>query len=317
VPPLFSRRDLGKLALGALSVPAVAAKKIDSVVQGVQFGLQSYIFTGIGLPQDGLVDVVIASMVESRLGECDLYAPLVEPARFWDRIRAGGQAGTGATVPPEVASARAQAREELAKWRMSVSLDYFRAIRKKFDDAGIEVYGLSGFPGSTEEELSRTYEIAGVLGARLITLGVTLSAAKRIVSLAEKQSFLVGIQGNPNMSATNPDAIAKPENYEQAVSLSKSYWICFDIGDATGGGYDALKFVEAHHDRIALIYLKDRKKDRLSVPWGEGDTPVAQVLRLIRDNKYPIRCYLDCDYKTTNRPADVKRSFEYAKTVLG
>jgi sugar phosphate isomerase/epimerase len=314
---MLSRRDLGTLAMGALSVPALSAKKIDSVVHGVQFGLQSYIFTGIGLPQDGLVDVVIASMVESRLGECDLYAPLVEPAQFWDRIRAGGPAVAGAAVPAEVTAARAQAREELAKWRMSVSLDYFRAIRKKFDDAGIEIYGLSGFPGSTEEELGRTYQIAEVLGARLITLGVTLSAAKRIVPVAEKHSFLVGLQGGPNMTSSNPDAIAKPENYEQAVSLSRSYWICFDIGDATGGGYDALKFVKDHHDRIALIYLKDRKKDRLSVPWGEGDTPVTQVLQLIRDNKYPIRCYLDCDHKTTNRPADVKRSFEYAKTALG
>ena len=314
---MLSRRDLGKLTLGALSMPAFAAKKIDSVVHGVQFGLQSYVFTGIGLPQDGLVDTVIASMVESRLGECDLYAPLVEPAQFWDRIRAGGPAAPGTPVPPEAASARAQAREELAKWRTSVSLDYYGAIRKKFDDAGIEIHGLSGFPGSTEEELTRTFQIAGVLGAKLITLGITLSAAKRIVPLVEKSNYIVGIQGNANMNATNPDAISKPENYEEAVALSKSYGICFDIGDATGGGYDALKFVAAHLDRITLIYLKDRRKDRLSVPWGEGDSPVAAVLRLIRDNKYPIRCYLDCDYKTTNRPADVKRSFEYAKTALG
>jgi len=28
-------------------------------------------------------------------------------------------------------------------------------------------------------------------------------------------------------------------------------------------------------------------------------------------------CYVDCDYKTSDRPADVKRSLEYAKTVLG
>ena len=285
-------------------MPSVAAKKISSVVDGIQFGLQSYIFTGIGLPQDGLVDVAIASMAESRLGECDLFAPLVEPARFWDPIRTRG---------PEAAEARA----ELTKWRMSVSLDYYRPIRKKFDDAGIEIYGLSGFPGSTEEELIRTYEIAGVLGARLITLGVTLPAAKRIAPLAEKQSYLVGIQGNPNMSAADPDAISRPGDYEQAVSLSKNYWISFDIGDATGGGYDALRFVETHHERLALLYLKDRRKDRTSVPWGEGDTPVAEILRLIRDRKYPIRCYLDCDYKTTNRPADVKRSFEYARKALG
>jgi hypothetical protein len=314
---MFSRRGLGKLALGVLSMPAVAAKKIESVVHGVQFGLQSYVFSGIGLPPDGVIDMVVKSMVESRLGECDLYAPLVEPAQFWDLIRAGGPAGPAVAVPPEVAAARAQAREEISKWRMSVSLDYFRAIRKKFEDAGIEIYGLSGFPGSTEEELSRTFEIAEVLGARLVTLGITLSAAKRVAPLAEKRSFLVGIQGRPDMSSTNPDVIAKPENFEEAVSLSKSYWMSFDIGDATGGGYDAFKFVEAHHDRITLLYLKDRRRDRLSVAWGEGDTPVKDILRLIRDRKYPIRCYIDCDYKTTNRPADVKRSFEYAKAALG
>ncbi len=297
-------------------MPAAAATKIDSVVRGVQFGLQSYIFTGIGLPQDGLLDMVVNSMVESGLGECDLNAPVVEPAQFWDRIRAGGPAGPAATVPPEVAAARAQAREELSKWRMTVSLDYFRDIRKKFEDAGIEIYGLSGFPGSTEEELSRTFEIAETLGARLVTLGVTLSAAKRVAPLAEQRGFLVGIQGRPDMSATNPDVIARPENFEAAVSLSRSYWMSFDIGDATGGGYDALRFVEAHHDRITLLYLKDRRKDKLSVAWGEGDTPIKDILRLIADRKYPIRCYIDCDYKTANRPADVKRSFEYAKAAL-
>jgi sugar phosphate isomerase/epimerase len=295
---------------------ATAAKKIDSVVQGLQFGLQSYVFSGIGLPQDSILDVVVKSMVESGLGECDLYAPLVEPAEIWDRIRAGGPGGPGAAVPPDIAAARTQAREELAKWRMSVSLDYFRAIRKKFEDAGIAVYGLSGFPGSTEEELGRTLDIAEALGARLVTLGITLSAAKRVAPLAGKRGISVGLQGRPDMSVTNPDVIAKPENFEAAVLLSKNYCICFDVGDATGGGYDSLKFVQDHHDRIALLYLKDRRKDRLSVPWGEGDTPLKEILRLIVDRKYPIRCYIDCDYKTGNRPADVKRSFEYAKAAL-
>ena len=259
-------------------MPAMAARKIGSVVHGIQFGLQSYIFTRIGLPQESLVDTVIASMVECGLGECDFYAPLVAPGLTPDR---------------------------------------YRPIRTKFDDAGIEVYGLSGFPGSTDAELTRTFEIAEVLGARLITLGVTLPAARRIVPMVERSKFRVGIQGNPSMNPTNPDTIARPEQYEEAVSLSKSYGMSFDIGDATGSGYDSLKFVEAHLDRLSLIYLKDRRKDRLSVPWGEGDTPVAEVLRLVRDRKAPVRCYIDCDYKTADRPADVKRSFEFAKKALG
>jgi sugar phosphate isomerase/epimerase len=259
-------------------MPAMAAKKIDSVVHGIQFGLQSYIFSRIGLPQESLVDTVIASMVECGLGECDFFAPLVAPG-----------------LAPE----------------------QYRPIRKKFDDAGIEVYGLSGFPGSTEAELARTFEIAEVLGASVITLGVTLPAARRIVPMVEKSKFRIGIQGNPNMNPTNPDTIARPEQYEEAVSLSKSYGISFDIGDATGSGYDTLPFVKTHLDLITLIYLKDRRRDHLSVPWGEGDTPVAEVLRLIRDRKAPVRCYIDCDYKTSDRPGDVKRSFEFAKKALG
>jgi sugar phosphate isomerase/epimerase len=286
--------------MALLPVSAMLAKKIDSTVHGVQFGLQSYIFSGIGLPHDSILDLTIKTMVGCGLGECDLFAPLVEPAQFRERIRAGDE----------------HAREELARWRKTVPLGYFRAVRDKFDAAGIAIHGLSAFPGSTEEELGRTFEIAEVLGARIVTLGVKFPAAKRVAPLAEKRDFIVGIQGEPDLSITDPNVICKPDQYDKALSLSRSYRISFDIGDATGGGYDSLAFVKERLDRIAVIYLKDRRKDRLSVPWGEGDTPVKEILRLIRDSKYPIRCYIDCDYKTSDRPADVKRSFEYAKAAL-
>jgi len=278
------------------------AKKIDSIVNGVQFGLQSYIFSDIGLPHDGMLDLVIKSMVECGLGECDLYAPLVEPAHLWERIRAGG--------------AESQAREELAKWRKTVPLGHFRSIRNKFDGAGIAIHGLSGFPGATDEELSRTFEIAEVLGARIVTLGVTSPEARRVAPLAEKRDFIVGIQGEPDLNITNPEVISRPAQYDKALSLSRSYRISFDIGDGTGGGYDSLAFVKDRLDHIAVIYLKDRRKDGLSVPWGEGDTPLKEILRLVKNSKYPIRCYIDCDYRTTDRPADMKRSFGYAKAAL-
>jgi sugar phosphate isomerase/epimerase len=310
---MFSRRDLGKAALGSLPIAVSAAKKMNSIFQCLQFGLQSYVFSWIGLPHETQLDVVIRSMVESSLGECDLYAPLVEPADLWDRIHAAPGGGRAA---PEIAAGRARAREELAKWRRSVSPDHFRAIRKKFEDAGIVIYGLSGFPGDTEEEVRYTFDAASACGARLVSLQIGLAAARRAVPLAEKSDIILGIQGHPDMAATNPDAISRPENYRQALSFSDRYVMSFDIGDATGGGYDALQFVEEHHDRLALLYLKDKRKDKLSVPWGQGDTPIPQVLRLLRDRKYPIRCYIDCDHKTSDRPADVKRSFEYAKAAL-
>ena len=164
--------------------------------------------------------------------------------------------------------------------------------------------------------MNRTYEIAEVCGARLVTLGVTLPVAKRMAPVVERHDLTAGIQGRPDMNPTAADVIATPAQYEEAVSLSKRYAMSFDIGDAVGGGYDVVRFVQAHHERIALLYLKDRRKDGLSVPWGEGDAPVREIVRLIRDRGYPVRCYVDCDYKTENRPADVKRSFEFARAAV-
>jgi sugar phosphate isomerase/epimerase len=311
---MYSRRQFGRLALVALPAVGVAAQKIDSTVRGIQFGLQSYVFSGLGIAPDAVLDVVIGSMVESSLGNCDLYAPLIQPADILGRIRSGP--ASPANVSSEVAAVRGKAREELAQWYLNASLDYFRGIRKKFEDAGIAISALSRFPASTETELVRTFEVAQAVGARIINTGLTVSAARRLAPLADRHNFTIGIMGGSNMNSTDPDAVGRPEPFAQAVSFSKNYGMSFDIGDSTAGGYDALKFVEDHHEKIALLYLKDRRKTGEKVPFGEGDAPLAQVLRLVRDRKYPIPLYIDCDHSTSNRPVDVKRSFEYAKAVL-
>lgn len=312
---MYSRRDLGKLALGATSAVAFAAQKIGSAIHGIEFGVNSYVFSGLGLPPDTLLDVVIASMVESGLGNCGLFGPLIQPPDILERINAG-PGGRGAEIPPDVAAARAKAREELAQWHLTVPLDYFRGIRKKFDNAGIAIPTLSRFPGDTEAELTRTFEVAEVLGAKIIVNALTVTTAKRLAPLADRHNATIGILGGTNPKSTNPDSVAGTGPFEAAVSFSKNYGMAFDIGDSTAGGGNALEFVEDHHDKLVLLYLKDRLKTGEKVPFGRGDAPVNQVLRLLRDRHFAIPCYLDCDYPTKDRPTDVKRSFEYVKAAL-
>jgi sugar phosphate isomerase/epimerase len=302
---MYSRRDFARVALGAAPL-AGALANIDSKVRGVQFGLQTYVFSLSG-PRTGIIDTVVQSMVDSGLGECEAFGPLLEPGDLTDRMRSQ-QAS---------AEERAQARDELAKWRASAPLDYFQGIRKKFNAAGIEIWSYTSNFGPADEDINRTFEQAKALGAKLITSGMSFSAAKRVAPIAEKQGLLVGLQGRPDMNGTNPDQINRPEQFLEGVKLSKQFRICLDIGDATGGGWDALQFVREHPEPIAIIYVKDRKKDRTSVPFGEGDTPMKPVLQLIRDKQYPIRCYIDCDYRTEGTRAEaVKRSYEYAKAAL-
>ena len=127
---MYSRRDFSKLALADLPL-SMALAEIDSRISGVQIGVQSYSF------RDRSLDAAIKAMVEDGIGECELFSPHIEPTQL--QVRGGGP-------PPDPAAraaARTAAREELRKWRLNVPLDDIKAVRKKFDDAGIQLFAIN------------------------------------------------------------------------------------------------------------------------------------------------------------------------------
>ena len=68
-----------------------------------------------------------------------------------------------------------------------------------------------------------------------------------------------------------------------------------------------------YHQRITHVHVKDRKKNNgANTPFGEADTPIAEVLRLIRDNKWAIQAAIEFEYKV---PAGSDRMAELAKCV--
>src|SRR5579872_2521535 len=113
---MYSRRDFGKIALAGWPLSRALAAKINSDIHGVRIGVQTYSFRS--LPREGILDEVIKAMTDIGLGECELFAPQVEPNLM--PPFAGGGRGKGEPDPARVA-ARAKAREELRKWRTTVS----------------------------------------------------------------------------------------------------------------------------------------------------------------------------------------------------
>src|ERR1700736_4788465 len=108
---MLSRRDFHRLAIAALPA-SLAIAKPNSKVHGVQIGAQSYSF------RDRSLDDAIKGMLDVGLSECELWQGHVEPKQE------KGPAG----------------REALKKWRTSVSMEPFKEVRKKFNDAGILLY---------------------------------------------------------------------------------------------------------------------------------------------------------------------------------
>ena len=300
---MYSRRDFAKMALAGVPVTAALAQdhKINSKIAGVQLGAQSYSF------RDLPVDRAIAAMAEIGLGEVELFPPAhVEPR---PPAPAPGQSQ---------AEARKAAREALRQWRLTVSLDEFKKVRKKFNDAGIEIYAYnySFVDDFSDDEIDRGFQMTQALGANVITASSTVSAAKRVVPFAEKYKMTVAYHGHSDIR--DPNQFARPESFAAAMAMSKQFTVNLDIGHFTAANYDAVEYIKQNHDRIVILHLKDRKKDQgPNVPWGQGDTPIKQVLQLLRDKKWPIRAYIEYEYRgADDSPTEVKRCFQYCKEAL-
>jgi sugar phosphate isomerase/epimerase len=308
----YSRRDLGKLALAALPVSAALGKAINSKVNGVQLGVQSYSFRDLPL------DDAIKAMVADGLGDCELFAPHIEAGG----IKAGGHASrmaNGVRPTPEQRKAAAAAREEeLRKWRLSVPLEYFKDVRKKFNDNGINLYAynLSFNEHFTDEEIDRGFLMAKALGVGIITASTTIPVAQRVVPFAEKHKMIVAMHGHSNL--TDPNQFATPQSFAKALAMSKYYRVNLDIGHFTAANFDAVDYIQKNHQHIVLLHLKDRKKNEgPNVPGGEGDTPIKQVLTLLKETKYPIPAFIEYEYKGAGTSQEeVLKCYEYCKKAL-
>src|SRR5215475_16052937 len=99
---MYSRREFGKFALAGLPMTVALARgsahgsgRIDSKINGVRIGIQSYSFRTLPL------DEAIKAMAEIGIGECELFSGHVEP-RIGPPPGAAGAAGApGAGRPPQ------------------------------------------------------------------------------------------------------------------------------------------------------------------------------------------------------------------------
>jgi sugar phosphate isomerase/epimerase len=283
----FSRRQFGIMAAtaaGTTLTTRLEGAKIDPKHNGVILGVQSYSF------RDRPLDDAIAAMKTIGLGSVELFSGHVEPK----------------------ASA-----EDLRKWRLSASMDHFKAVRKKFDDAGIELYAYnySFRDNFTDEEIARGFEMAKALGVKVLTASSNVSTAKRVDPHAARHKIRVGMH---NHSRITPNEFARPEDFLEAMKGSSRYIaINLDIGHFTAANFDAVEFLSKHHEHIVTLHIKDRRKNQgATVPFGEGDAPIKEVLQFLKAKKLKIPANIEYEYAGKDTVAEVRRCLEYCKSAL-
>ena len=240
---VYTRRDFGKLALAAAPLAgACVAAPIDSKFHGVQIGAITYSFNSIANPDP---EAIIRAYVEIGLGEAELMSNHCEALAGAPRAGRGG--GRGAALTPEQQAARQAQLEQVRAWRAAANIATWKGVRKKFNDAGIEVavlcYNMND--NMKDEDIEYGFSMAEGLGVQAISTSTTLSMAKRIAPIADRHKLLVGYHGH---DATNdPNQTATLESYNTLMAYGKYSGVNLDIGHFTAANYDAVAFIKAHH----------------------------------------------------------------------
>lgn len=325
-----SRRDLAKVLL--VGAPAYAAwARINSSFDGVRLGVCTYSFREMPRVNGDAIGPVIDALKEVQGGIVELFSPQVEPenvalSKLMHDANSPGPDGKIPTMQEMSAKYRAamrgpenqKYREDLRHWRLTTPASYFKQVRKRFDDAGIDVfaYTLNFSKDFTDEELDKCFEQAKALKVDAIASSTQVSMLPRLKPLAEKHKILVALHGHSDTK--HPDEFSSPETFQRALDMSEWFRVNLDIGHFYAGGFDPMAYINEHHDRITHLHIKDRKKDNgPNAPFGEGDTPIKQVLTLLKEKKYKIPALVEYEYKGQGTPVEeVKKCLAYMKSAV-
>lgn len=211
-----------------------------------------------------------------------------------------------------------KAREDLRKWRTSASMSAFAPVRQKFTGAGMDLRLLcfNMNESFTDDEFEYVFQVAKALGAKAITTSTQVTVSKRVAPFADKHKILVGYHGHDNIADKNE--FSTLESFEAAMSYSKYNGLNLDIGHFVAANADPIALIQKHHARITNLHLKDRKKDHgPNTIWGEGDTPIKDVLQLMKAKKYPFPANIEYEYRGAGTPKEeVAKCFEFCKNAL-
>ncbi len=309
------RRDFmaqAGLAAGAVLLPSYLIGKsapqrfMSSLkVKGVNLGVITYSFRSMPSSAEEL----LGYLSQLGLSTVELMGNPIEEY-------AGAPAGPGwkrGELTAEEKAERDKYTEALKKWRTSVSMDKFKELSKKYNKEGVAVE-IVKFPldRMSDEEIDYSFRVADAMGAKGITLERSDEAVKKLAPFADKHKKTIGYHNHAKVDFNSWDA---------ALQYSKYNALNLDIGHYVAGTNESpIPLIKKYHDRILSLHMKDRKKDNGdNVPWGQGDTPLKEVLQLMQKEKYPFMATIELEYpipEGSDAVKEVAKCIEFCRDAI-
>ncbi len=321
---------MGSSVFGA---PAIlrSLQKPNSLINGVQVGVITYSFRSM---PDQSAEAILKYVLNSDINAIELIGDPAEAfagkiqnpvhGKVFNNLRSKKkESGLTGGEEKEFADMQAQKADygkQVSKWRKKVGMDKFAQFRKMYNDAGVSIYAFKPRDtfgkDNTDADIDWGMRTGKALGASHVTVEHPGddTQTKRLGQLAKKHGIYIAYHGHEQQT---------PTLWDTALEQSEYNMMNLDVGHyVAAGNSDPLSIIEAKHDRIKSMHLKDRQTpahNKGNLAWGMGDTPITPALQMIRDKgyKFPVTVELEYDIpEGSDAVKEVRKCLEYCRKAL-
>jgi sugar phosphate isomerase/epimerase len=209
--------------------------------------------------------------------------------------------------------------EVVAKWRLTAPMKKFEELGKIYKRAGVKIYAFkpNAFgKNNTDAEVEYGMKAARALGASHVTLEHPSDDAQtlRLGTLAQKNKIKVGYHGHEQQT---------PTFWDKAIEQSPANGLNLDLGHyIAAGNTNAIDLIKQKAPKILSMHTKDRQtpaNGKGNVVWGKGDTPIVDVLKLMKAQKYSFPATVELEYEVpagSSSVGEVKKCLEFCRKAL-
>ena len=316
--------SLASLGLFVASKSAIAENIFglsnkNSLINGVQVGAITYSFRSL----PGSATQLLQYCVEANITAIELMGDAIEQYAGAPTSPVQWVPGIKIEWTDELKAKMKTYQTELVKWRETVNMDKFKEIKKMYNKAGVSIYAFKPNalnPTNTDGEIEYALKAAKALGAKSVTVEIPNDPkhSKRLGDLGEKHGVYIGYHAHLQATDTAWD-LALSQSPFNSMNLDCGHYI------AAGGANtkeSLLALIKTKHDRITSMHIKDRQNKvngGKNMPWGQGDTPLKEILTLLKENKFAIPATIELEYdipEGSDAIKETRKCMEYAKKIL-
>jgi sugar phosphate isomerase/epimerase len=305
--------------------------KPNSIINGVQIGAITYSFRSM---KDQSAEATLKYILDSGINAIELIGDPAETfagrpenpldmGQMWGLMRKQRDSEISEDEEKELAEMKVMQNEyskKVSNWRVTADMDKFAQFRKMYNDAGVSIYAFK--PRNTfgkensDADIEWGMKTCKVLGATHVTVEHPSDDAHtlRLGDFGKKHGIYVGYHGHEQQTPTLWDTALEQSEYN-ALNLDLGHYVA-------AGNTEPLAILEAKHDRIKSMHLKDRQtpeNNKGNLSWGQGDTPIAEALRLARDEKYTFPFTVELEYDVpegSDAVKEVQKCLEFCRQAL-